>query len=102
MARRYVIQHRSTGAFLGLVPSLTQETVNQQDGEPLHVTDLKDAASYPTTNYADLERETLGSFAGAYKVTPIEYSSIDGAPREIPLSGTAERPEDPQWSGPVY
>lgn len=99
--RRYVIQHRTTGDYLGLVPSLNQDPQNPPDVSKLHVTDLDAAATYSTEISAKIEHKGLAEFAGAYDVKTVEISSMLDTPRLLPMP-RARGQEEPQYPEDMF
>jgi len=99
--RRYVIQHRTTGDYLGLVPSLNQDPQNPPDISKLHVGDLDDAATYSTEISAKIEHKGLAEFAGAYDVKTVEISSILDTPRLLPAPRSRGQ-EEPHYPEDMY
>ena len=75
---RYALQHIGTQNFLAVCPSLVQPPVT-----PFTVVvQPVDAASYPTMTEAEWERLSLGEFASAWRVVPVEIPSIYDDPQE--------------------
>ena len=96
MARRFVIAHRTTGAYLGFCPSLNRDPAHPADLSKMHVDSLDDAATYSTFLHGELERLSLDDFASAYVVKTVELASLHDTPRLLPPPGVRARtPSDP-------